>query len=103
MFKLNSLVDIDLGFELLDLIEKFIQPDVEIHLTTKNNSSDFIKGLISIEAIENLFYAKRDVKIHLLTNLHAKFIIVDDKKIFLGSSNFTLATWVRRETTVTKS
>ena len=73
----------------LELFKKNIHEDVEVHLTTKNNASDFIRGLISLEAIENLYHSDSDVKIHLLYNLHAKFIIVDNKKIFMGSSNFT--------------
>ncbi|MGP4069099.1 phospholipase D family protein [Halobacillus sp. B29] len=60
---------------------------IQCQLITRFNREDFIQGVNSLEALEQLYNV--GVKLFSLQHLHSKIYIFDNSSVLLGSANFT--------------
>lgn len=82
------------GMEVIfsDLIKtNKLQEIEEVKFIVRNDIRDILTGYTDLSALSYLLDNNSNIHIELMTDLHAKFIIVDDERIFMGSSNYTLA------------
>lgn len=65
--------------------------EIEINVLIRGKLVDFIQGSSDISALESLIQLKsvNVDNVRRLTNLHMKAYLIDDKKILIGSGNFT--------------
>lgn len=74
----------DMAKQLADIVCK---NDIKCTLITRFKRQDFLDGVSSIHALQDLKMAGVDIL--ALTKLHTKLYIVDDKAVIIGSANFT--------------
>lgn len=82
-----SLISAYLTIEGIDWILERLPEAVNCRVLSRWNCSDLVSGASDIEVFEKL--KSRGYKLYILPDLHAKVIVVDDRRLFLGSANIT--------------
>ena len=82
-----TLVSAYLTIEGIDWILEKLPKNIGCRVLSRWNCSDLVSGASDIEVFERL--ESRGYKLHILLDLHAKVVIVDKHKLFLGSANIT--------------
>jgi HKD family nuclease len=78
-------------FISLKIAKKFVQllrnKNIDCYIITSFERKSFVEKASSIDALRLL--VENGVKVLALKNLHSKVFLVDEKRCFIGSSNFT--------------
>lgn len=82
-----TLVSAYLTIEGIDWILEKLPENVDCRVLSRWNCSDLVSGASDVEVFVRL--KLRGYKLYILPDLHAKVIVVDGKKLFLGSANIT--------------
>lgn len=82
-----TLVSAYLTIEGIDWILEKLSKDINCRVLSRWNCSDLVSGASDIEVFEKL--KSRGYRLYILLDLHAKVVIVDKHKLFLGSANIT--------------
>lgn len=82
-----SLISAYLTIEGIDWILERLSESVNCRVLSRWNCSDLVSGSSDIEVFKKL--KSRGYKLYILPDLHAKVIVVDMQKLFLGSANIT--------------
>lgn len=82
-----TLVSAYLTTEGIDWILEKLPKNVDCRVLSRWNCSDLLSGASDVEVFQKL--KSRGHKLYILLDLHAKVIVVDKNKLFLGSANIT--------------
>lgn len=83
----TTLVSAYLTIEGMDWVLCKLTRDVKCRVLSRWNCNELLSGASDIEVYEKL--RKYNFSLHILPDLHAKVIVIDNKFLFLGSANIT--------------
>lgn len=82
-----TLISAYLTIEGINWVLERLPSSVNCRVISRWNCSDLVSGASDIEVFEKL--KTRGYKLYILPDLHAKVVVIDKKKLFLGSANIT--------------
>ncbi len=85
--KLITVISAYVTSPAIEWLVRNISPAVEVRLVARLSPHDFLSGASSLDAVRTALEA--NFRVGIIDNLHAKIYSIDQRKIFVGSANFT--------------